>query len=137
MIIGYGDTGFERAIDKFDKHVTNKVKRVVAETAEMVVSQMKALAPIDTGALKDSISVTYVNRGLTAYIVVGSSYGIYIEYGTGIYSQKGNGRKTPWSYYSPELKQWVTTQGMHAQPFFHPAMEMGAKHFTTEMNKIG
>ncbi|MEW5567381.1 HK97-gp10 family putative phage morphogenesis protein [Rossellomorea marisflavi] len=137
MIIGYGDTGFEKAIDKFDRHITRLVKRIVSETAEMAVSQMKALVPVDTSALKNSISVTYVNRGLTAYIVVGSSYGIYIEYGTGIYSQKGNGRKTPWSYYSPELKQWVSTKGMHAQPFFHPAIEAAAKHFTTEMNKIG
>lgn len=135
MIIGYGDKGFERAIDRFDKHVTNEVKRVVVETAEMAVSQMKALAPVDEGNLRDSIDVTYMNGGLTAVIHVGAFYGIYVEYGTGIYAKAGNGRKTPWVYYKDG--QYHVTRGMKAQPFFHPSLETAFQYFKTEMNRIG
>ena len=135
MIIGYGDKGFERAIDRFDKHVTNKVKRVVIETAEMTVSQMKALAPVDEGNLRDSIDVTYMNGGLSAVITVGASYALYIEYGTGIYAKAGNGRKTPWVYFKDG--RYYTTRGMKAQPFFHPSLETAFQYFKSEMNKIG
>lgn len=103
--VGFGE--WERAVNKFEKHIIREVKRIVAETAEMMVSQMKALAPvseIDGGNLKKSIDVMYVKGGLTAIITVGASYGVYVEFGTGIYSIEGNGRKTPWVYYDKKLK---------------------------------
>jgi HK97 gp10 family phage protein len=135
MIVGYGDKGFQKAINRFEKHITNKVKRIVAETAEMAASQMKALAPVDEGALKDSISVDYEKGGLRAIIKVGVEYGIYVEYGTGIHSSKGTGRKTPWVYYKDG--RYYYTRGMNPQPFFHPSLEVAFKHFRDEMNKIG
>lgn len=139
-IIGFGDKGIERAVNKFEKHVIKQVKRIVAETAEMAVAQMKSLSPtgeIDGGNLKRSIDVTYAQGGLTAIINVGAEYAWYVEYGTGIYAKEGNGRKTPWVYYSKKLKRWVWTRGMKAQPFWNPSLEVAFKHFTTEMNKLG
>jgi HK97 gp10 family phage protein len=140
LIIGFGDKGIERAVNKFERHIIRQVKRIVAETAEMAVSQMKALAPvgeIDGGNLKNSINVIYTQGGLTAIITVGASYAIYVNYGTGIYAESGNGRKTPWVYYSNELKRWVFTRGIRAQPFWEPSLDIAFKHFTNEMNKIG
>lgn len=136
--VGFGE--WERAVNKFEKHLIREVKRIVAETAEMMVSQMKALAPvseIDGGNLKSSIDVIYAKGGLTAIITVGAHYAIYVEYGTGIHAENGNGRKTPWVYYDEKLKQYVFTRGMEAQPFFHPSLEMAMKHFKNEMNKLG
>jgi HK97 gp10 family phage protein len=137
MIIGYGDKGFEKAVSIFERKVIREIKRIIAETAEMAVSQMKALAPVDEGALKASINVEYERKGLRAVITVGAAYGIYVEYGTGIYSSTGDGRKTPWVYYSKELKRYVYTKGMKPQPYFHPSLEVAFKHFRDEMNKIG
>lgn len=139
-IVGFGDKGIERAVNKFERHIIKQVKRIVAETAEMAVTQMIALAPtakIDGGNLKSSINVTYAQGGLTAIITVGASYSWYVEYGTGIYAKEGNGRKTPWVYYSKKLGRWVWTRGMKAQPFWNPSLEVALKHFTTEMNKLG
>jgi HK97 gp10 family phage protein len=135
MIIGYGDKGFERAVAVFEQRIIREIKRIVAETAEMAASQMKALAPVDEGALKDSISVEYEKRGLRAIIKVGAEYGIYVEYGTGIYSSKGTGRKTPWVYFKDG--RYYYTRGMTPQPYFHPSLEVAFKHFRDEMNKIG
>ena len=61
----------------------------------------------------------------------------YVEYGTGIYSISGDGRKTPWVYWSDKLNRYVFTRGMRAQPYFKPAVEMAAKHFERELNKLG
>lgn len=137
LIIGFGDKGVERAVNRFERHIIKQVKRIVAETAEMAVAQMRALVPVDDGNLKRSIDVIYTQGGLTAIITVGAHYAWYVEYGTGIYSTEGTGRKTPWVYYSKELKRWVYTRGMKAQPFWHPSLDVAFKHFTSEMNKLG
>lgn len=135
---GYPD--FTRAVNRFEKHVIREVKRIVSETAEMMAAQMKALAPvsaIDGGNLKRSVDVKYHKKGLTAVITVGAEYAIYVEFGTGIYAEDGNGRKTPWIYYDNKLNRWVFTRGMHAQPFFRPAYEKAMHHFEREMNRLG
>jgi len=136
-ITGHGFKNFDIAIDRFERKVIKDVKRIVAETAEMIVSQAKALAPVDEGHLKNSINVHYYNRGLSAEIIVGAEYAIYVEYGTGIYAKDGNGRKTPWVYYSDKLGRYVYTRGIHAQPYWNPSVERARAFFKTEMNKIG
>jgi HK97 gp10 family phage protein len=136
-IIGFGDTGFERAVERYERQIIREVKRIVAETSEMAVSQMKALAPVGEGALKSSIDVKFMNRGLSAFIIVGVHYGIYVEYGTGIYSEHPTipGRQDAWVY--KKDGKWYYTKGMRAQPFFHPALEHAFIHFRNEMNRLG
>ena len=51
---------------------------------------------IDTGRLRNSI--TYVIRDNNGFIGTNVEYAPYIEYGTGIFATKGNGRKEPWIY---------------------------------------
>lgn len=145
MIIGYGDKGFEKAVGIFERKVIREIKRIIAETAEMAVSQMIALAPVDSSALKQAIGVKYEKGGLRAIIQVTAAHALFVEYGTGIYSTRGDGRKTPWVYYVPggyidkngERSFYVFTHGMEAQPFFHPSVEVAFKHFKDEMNKLG
>ena len=135
-----GDIGFQKAIDKFETEIIEGMKRVVAETAEMAASQMKALAPVGKiagGNLRKSIDVFYGHDGLSARIIVGAHYGIYVEHGTGIHAENGDGKKEPWVYFSEELGWFVVTEGMKARPFFYPAMEQAADYFTREMNRLG
>lgn len=135
MIIGYGDKGFERAVGIFERQVIREIKRIIAETAEMAVSQMKALVAVDSGNTKSSIDVEYFKGGLSARIIVGSEIGIYLEFGTGIYAVGGNGRKDAWVYFKDG--RYYLTQGMKPQPFFYPSLESAFKHFRDEMNKLG
>ena len=51
-----------------------------------------------------------------------AAYAIYVEKGTGIYAENGQGRKTPWVYQDSTGK-WHRTRGMRAQPFLAPAAE--------------
>lgn len=135
--IKYGNKGLEISLKEFEKHVIKEVKRIVAETAEMIHAQAVALAPTGDGNLKASIEVQYIRGGLTAIVRVGAGYAIYVEYGTGIYATEGNGRKTPWVYWSDKLNRWVYTRGMHAQPFWNPALDVGRRYFQSEMKKLG
>ncbi|MEN2765833.1 HK97-gp10 family putative phage morphogenesis protein [Ornithinibacillus xuwenensis] len=139
-ITDYGFIGFENAVDKFEKRFIKRIKEIVAETAEIIASQMVALAPvaeIDGGNLKRSIDVRYYNHGLTAIVTVGAEYAIYVEFGTGIYAEEGKGRKTPWVYFDTKLNRYIWTRGMSAQPFYRPSIEVGAQHFKSELNKLG
>lgn len=136
MITKRGYIEFDRAVEQFEKKLIKRIKGIVAETAEIAVAQMKALVPVDEGNLRKSIDVTYYNGGLSAVITVGAHYGIYIEHGTGIYAENGDGRKTAWAWLNDKGK-WIWTRGYPAQPFFYPSMEIAAKHFSQEMNKLG
>ena len=47
-------------------------------------------------------------------------YGIYVEFGTGIYAEEG-GRPTPWVY-KDKNGNWHKTRGMSPRPFIRPAI---------------
>ena len=81
--------------------------------------------PRDTGNLAGSIDYGVVEDDLQVQIGTNVLYGKYVEFGTGIYAEEGDGRKTPWVYQDDEGK-WHRTSGMHSQPFLRPAIE---KHF--------
>jgi HK97 gp10 family phage protein len=74
------------------------------------------------GALKASI--TYVVSAAQKTVTIGSNlfYSVYVELGTGIFAEKGNGRKTPWVWKDFNGK-WHFTRGMKARPFLRPAVE--------------
>ena len=51
---------------------------------------------VDTGALRNSINHRVIDE--TCYVGTNQEYAIYNEFGTGIYTDGGGGRKTPWVY---------------------------------------
>lgn len=127
----------QRAIRRYGDNVIEEVKRIIIETAYIIHSNAQALAPVDEGNLRDSIEVEILQDGMKAIVRVTANYAIWIEYGTGIYAVEGNGRNTPWTYYSDKLGRFVTTQGMKPQPFWDPAVDKGQRHFRKEMRELG
>lgn len=134
--IQFGNRNMQRAIRRYGDNVLDEVKRIVVETAYIIQSNAQALAPVDDGNLRDSIAVELLQGGLKAKVTVGANYAIWIEYGTGIYSSTGQGRDTPWTYYSDKLGRFVTTQGMRPQPFWHEAVDKGRRHFRNGMRAL-
>lgn len=50
-------------------------------------------------------------------------YGLYVEMGTGLFAENGNGRKeVPWRYQDAE-GNWWSTSGQHPNPWLRPALE--------------
>lgn len=133
----FGSSKLQRAIERWGNSVLDDAKRAVIDTASLIQGQARALAPVDTGYLRQSIEVEVLDGGLKAVVTVGAEWAIYIEYGTGIYATKGGGNEDGWVYYNEKWGKFVYTRGNRPTPFWFPALKEGAKYFDREMSKIG
>lgn len=88
--------------------VREGAKQAVAETALLIESDAKQLAPVDTGRLRSSIHAEIAPDGLSATVSDGVTYGIFIELGT---------------------------RRQKAQPFLGPAYEMNRLAFIANLKK--
>ena len=79
---------------------------------------------VDSGLLRASISIDVDFSGSNPYARVGAEvdYAKYIEFGTGLYAENGQGRKTPWGYEGKDGRL-IFTWGMKPKPFLRPAIE--------------
>lgn len=130
--VKYGADSLVVELERYQKDVDKWAKKGIAKTTMKIYNTAVALAPVDTSFLKESIDFKFTNGGLTGVINVGSSYAIYVEFGTGIYAQGPGGsraKKIPWHYKDSDGK-WHTTKGQHAQPFWNPAIDAGRETFS-------
>lgn len=68
-----------KTVEKFERKVIDRAKRIVTETAELIYSHAVINAPtamVDGGNLKNSIEVEYRDEGLKAIITVGADYAV-------------------------------------------------------------
>ncbi len=105
---------------EFEDAFRRQVRLALMECGAHAEGIAKALCPVATGRLHDSIVSEMDGDGK---VVIGTNveYAAFVELGTGSYSKEG-GRKTPWAY-KDENGQWHTTSGHEAQPYLRPAAE--------------
>ena len=116
---------FKDNSDKAIKALQDAVYKGVTKASEIVESSAKLNAPVDSGALGQSVNHQVDGRRtntITGSIGTNSEYGIFVEKGTGLFAENGNGRKTPWTYQMAN-GDWVTTSGSSPQPFLEPAFK--------------
>lgn len=82
---------------------------------------------VDNGNLWER-SLDYETDNNKGIVQIGSTaeYSIFVEKGTGIYAEDGNGRKTPWIYFydgHKGEKGFRITSGQKPAPFLTPAGE--------------
>lgn len=109
-----------------------------AGTAGMMLieAKIKKDAPKETGDYANSWNTRATTEGDTIVITTGTNkkaagsdmpLGVYLEYGTGIHAESGNGRKTPWAYINAS-GELVFTRGSQPHPHVRPAVdELGPK----------
>lgn len=118
-----------RVIRKSIKQWPEKLATVNAEflpgAAAIIQSAAMRNAAVWGNRLRGSIK-TKVEKD-HAKVYTNLIYAIYAEYGTGIYAEGGEGRKTPWVYFNENAGHFVTTEGMRAQPYMRPAVDSGKK----------
>jgi HK97 gp10 family phage protein len=114
--------GVENLMQRLNKMSDTAALKKSLEAATLLVERSaKQKAPKDTGALRRSI--TSKVEGLEGIIYTPLEYAPYIEYGTGLFAEKGNGRKeVPWNYQDDEGK-WHSTSGLKPQPFMRPSLD--------------
>ena len=100
-------TGLTELTQKLDSllDINDGMKKCCA----LVERSAKEKVPVQTGELRRSITSKVENNGLevTGTIYTPLEYAPYIEYGTGLFAEKG-GRPTPWCY-QDDKGEWHTT----------------------------
>lgn len=82
------------------------------------------------GTLRNSINQLSRREGdkYKAYVGTNLYYAPYVEFGTGIYADSGNGRKEPWIWVDKN-GDFHKTQGMKPRHFMRNGVEETAKKF--------
>lgn len=118
--------GVRERLSRLSRNSSNEINSIIDDTLNHLrvetIANITRSGIFETGNLRNSIQIT--NRRTNGEIRILAEYGIYVEYGTGIYAESG-GRNSPWTYYNPNTGSYVTTSGMPPKPFFRPAVETG------------
>lgn len=116
--------GLDTIIEHLDKIIdAEKIVQGINTSCLLVEGAAKQIAPKDTGALRNSITskVEQTSEAITGMVYTPLEYAPYVEYGTGLFAEEGNGRQSPWIYEDDDGVKHKTT-GQHPQPFMRPAL---------------
>lgn len=121
-----------KAFEKAGIELNTLLKIGINEACIHVESKAATLAPVDTGMLRKSITHRVIDRDGYPIGQVGtnSEYAAYTEFGTGIYAEGGNGRKTGWAY-KDEKGEVHWTRGNRPRPFLRPALDSSKGYIKT------
>lgn len=117
MIVKIDSNSLLKRIDKMCSE-TN-ISAAIGKACALVEGEAKKKAPKDTGALRRSISSTV--KGTEGIVFTPLEYAPYVEYGTGLFAEKGGRKDVPW-YYKDEEGKWHRSSGQHPHPYMRPAL---------------
>nr|DAW69499.1 MAG TPA: putative tail component [Caudoviricetes sp.] len=107
---------------------TAPLERTIKKVTVEVQGQAKALAPADTGTLRNSIKMNYDSNKKEGRVYTNNDYATYVEFGTGV---RGNGSYPDSNKSLTYNQNW---KGQVAQPYMYPALQHG-KSLVTETLK--
>ena len=115
------DTIIEKIEDFDDVHAMTSAMQ---DACNIVESAAKDKAPRKTGALRRSITskVELTGNSIEGIVFTPLEYAPYQEYGTGLFAENGNGRKTGWAYEDEKTGETIFTRGNRPHPFLRPAV---------------
>ena len=126
--------GIEEVLDSIDSLADLEgLESALGKACAVVEASAKQKAPKDTGALARSI--TSKIEDTEGIIFTPLEYAPYVEYGTGLFAENGNGRQTQWRYQDDE-GNWHTTKGQHPQPFMRPALSENKQNILRVVKKV-
>ena len=99
---------------------TQTLERALGRACAKVERSAKEKAPKGNGSLRRSITSRVTNN--EGIVFTNLEYAPYVEFGTGLFAEGGNGRKdVPW-HYQDDKGEWHTTSGMKPHPYLRPAL---------------
>lgn len=125
--------GLDGLVDAMDTMLAKaESTEAVGKACALVEAAAKKKAPKDNGALRRSIASEVQTEGgdVVGVVYTPLEYAPYVEYGTGLFAEGGNGRKdVPW-HYRDDKGEWHSTSGQEPQPFLRPALEENREQIT-------
>lgn len=117
--------GYDAIMTKLsDLYDAKGVKTGVSKACALVEREAKQKAPKASGNLRRSITSKVTDGGMTVEgeVYTPCEYAPYVEFGTGLYAEAGNGRKTGWAFKDEKTGETIWTHGQHPQPYMRPAL---------------
>lgn len=116
-------------IQAMKEQVIATMSSIGQEAEGYAKSNLTAFPRVDSGRLRNSVSFEIDNDELALYVGTNVEYAPYVEFGTGIYADNGEGRQTPWYYYNEKLGKVVMTRGMKPSHFLRDSMSQHSQHY--------
>ena len=129
--------GLDKIIVKLDKmQDTSTIVSAMQDACDLVEGSAKDKAPKDTGALRRSITSKVEVNGseIDGIVFTPVEYAAFCEFGTGLFAENGNGRKTPWVY-KDDKGNYHYTHGQHPQPFMRPALKENEQNIKKKLKE--
>ena len=120
---------------KVKKAIEQKLIAGLIKACLMVEGQAVLLAPADTGNLRQSIGYRVDRQELIGYVGTNCEYAIYMEFGTGEFAEKGDGRKGGWLYKDAKGKTHFT-YGNKPKPYLRPAFRRNKKKIQAILESV-
>ena len=124
--------GLDEILKSLEKPVSQeRLEKTLMKACLLVESRAKELVPKGkTGDLGRSIT-SRVEEDI-GIVYTPLEYAPYVEYGTGLFAEGGNGRKdVPWAYEDEETGELIWTSGQHPQPYMRPALDQSREEIKT------
>ena len=133
--------GIEQIIARLEKlEDTEKMSGAIKKSCALVERDAKKKAPKGvTGDLKKTIKskVEVVGTDVIGTVFSPEEYSPYVEYGTGLFAEKGGRTDVPWCYKDERTDEFIWTYGQHPQPFMRPALEENKEKIKKLISKEG
>jgi HK97 gp10 family phage protein len=116
--------GVEKIFEQLDKIADiPTTKNAMGKACALVERAAKQKAPKGNGALRRSITskVEVIGSNVIGTVFTPLEYAPYVEFGTGLFAEKGGRKDVPWCY-QDDKGEWHTTSGMKPQPYLRPAL---------------
>lgn len=127
--------GASELIEKLEKIANaENVQKAIQNACLLVEREAKQKAPKGNGELRRSITsrLEIDKDDIQGVVFTPLFYAPYVEYGTGLFAENGNGRKdVPWCYQDAK-GEWHFSSGQHPIPFLRPALNNNRE----EINKM-
>lgn len=117
--------GLDSVLNSLDELADpDKYTAALQRSCALVERTAKQKAPKDTGALRRSITskIEKTSDEIRGIVFTPLEYAPYVEYGTGLFAENGDGRKDPWTYQADDGSFYITS-GQKPQPFMRPALD--------------
>ena len=101
----------------------------VGKACALVEGAAKKKAPKKTGELRRSIEskVERTTDSIVGTVYTALEYAPYVEFGTGLFAEKGGRKDVPWAYRDEKTGELIFTRGQKPQPYLRPAFNENRK----------
>ena len=105
-----------------------RVNQLLGRGAAHIQSAVKLLTPVDTGNLRNKI-IAQQKKFMQWVVETNVEYAVFVEFGTGKLGDPSvpHTSKESWTYYSDELKRFVTTHGQEPAAMFRTGFDQAHK----------